>query len=288
MTNATMKTNVLPAVFLSSDPNIAKRNPNDSIVSNAQIVQGRKYITVPVTEIDIDMPYQRHQSEAAINKLVANWDEDKYEPIKVAYRDGRFKAWDGGKRLQAQMEMGRVEVDCRLCRETTLLEEAKSFAHQGDCVTKLKAADIYRCNILLGDPIDTAINDLCHKYCILVPVGRGKVSSHTLGSITEAREIVKAIGKDGFDWLLGFIHNSHWRFSGRAYASPVLRALKNVYLNHREELNTVSKKLAKRIESDENIKSVAAWQKNSVLKYPEMDKRTAMHTYLEEIISQIK
>lgn len=283
-TKEIVKNTILPAVILTNaEETVRKWNPNDSIISNAQIAQGRKYITVPITEIDIDMPYQREQSEAEVDKIIANWNEELYDPIKVAYRDGKFKAWDGGKRLRAQIKMGRVEVDCRLCSEKTLKEEAKSFVEQGKCTKKLTPKDTFRCNIVLGEEIDTIINEVCKTYRISVLSLRGGVSHLALGSISETRNVVRTIGKEGLEWIFDLINATGWRQWGFCYSSTIMRALKNIYEGHKDNTDKTFNQLVEKTKVYHITRPIDL-QRNAVLKYPDLDKRMAITNYLEDII----
>lgn len=153
---------------------------NDVIIANAQNVYGKKYAIIPVSEIDIDPAYQRKQKDKSIMKLARGWDEELYDPIKVTYREGRFKVNDGGHRLLAQIANGRKNVVCQICGKSTLQDEATRFVRQDALTTKLKPIDTFKANIVIGEPVDTAIKRICDANMIAIPKNGTSYNPNTL------------------------------------------------------------------------------------------------------------
>ena len=54
-----------------------------------------KFTTLPVGRINVNHSYQRDQVPAVIKEIVNNFDYHKVNPIKCAYRDGNYFAFDG-------------------------------------------------------------------------------------------------------------------------------------------------------------------------------------------------
>ena len=243
----TNKTTLAPVVFVSSEAlkevnnTKVQRNPNDLIIMNAQTdICGRKLALIPISEIDTEMAYQRKQTSQAINKLVANWDNDLYEPIRVIYRDGKFRAWDGGKRLAAQIIMGKTEVVCQICNTGTMEadklwhEEIKRFKKQSECITKLRPVDMFRCNLADGEPIATMIKSVCDQYGVTLKLDGEKTwnKTKTITNISRFVGLAKLIGEDGIRWVFDLIHSMKMDREGyNGYNTAFVLALGEMYNN---------------------------------------------------------
>lgn len=232
---------LLPAIIVSADGTKAelKRNPNDLIIMNAQTdLCGRKLALIPVSEIDVNMSYQRTQTKQAVNKLVANWDSDLYEPIRVIYRDGKFRAWDGGKRLAAQIIMGKTEVVCQICNTKTMdadmlwHEEIKRFKSQTECITKLRPVDMFRANLADGEPLETMIKSVCDEFGVTLKLDgeRGWKQNKTITNISRFTSLAKTIKEDGIRWIFSLIHDMKMDREGyNGYNTAFIMALGFLY-----------------------------------------------------------
>lgn len=248
-----------PVVFISPEAVKAtqslKRNPNDLIVMNAQTdLCGRKLAVIPVSEVDAEMPYQRTQTQQAIDKLIANWDADLYEPIRVIYRDGKFRAWDGGKRLAAQIKMGKTEVVCQICSVETMdadklwHEEIKRFRKQSDCITKLRPVDMFRCNLADKAPLETMMKSVCDEYGVALKLDSSHGYSRKtkiISNISRFTGLAKNIGEDGIRWVFDTIHKMKMDREGYdGYNTVFLLALGELYRNPITSRAVIAEKLA--------------------------------------------
>lgn len=73
---------------------------NVAILENAHNIGGKKFATIPVSEIKIDAGYQRRLREK-VNKMVANWDYNLCDVVLVSYRNNKFYVIDGQHRVAA-------------------------------------------------------------------------------------------------------------------------------------------------------------------------------------------
>lgn len=236
----TAKATLAPVVFVSSEAlkevsnTKAQRNPNDLIIMNAEVSRnGQKYAFIPVSEIDIDLDYQREQSERAVDSLVAGWNEERYEPIHVAYRDGRFKAWDGGKRLRAQVKMGKENVYCKLCSMDTLKDEITAYVEQGKYVTRINPADLFKAKLFRGDERQVTIKRICDEYGVSIKLDRnrkGMKYDKTITNISQIESMYGTIGEKGLRWVFDTIHAMTLDMEGKkGYNTILLRALGTIY-----------------------------------------------------------
>ena len=215
---------------------VDQRHPNDSIISNAQNLFGKRYALIPVSEIDVDYTYQRQQKDANVRNLAQNWNDEIYDPIKVTYRDNRFKAFDGGHRLYAQIMMGRGEVVCEICAEASLEAEAYRFVHQFDHVVRPKPVDTFNANVLLGDPVDCAIKKLCEKHNVTLAY-KSTQKPRTLTNLNRAREVVRICGEDCLAWIFEIVDECGWLEIPRGlsgFTIVLLRSMWQEFRNHRD------------------------------------------------------
>ncbi len=80
-----------------------------------------------------DMSYQRAVDENRVKRIVANFDENLVNPIKVSYRDGRYYVFDGQHTLAALKLRNHnrdLMVYCKVYKNLTKEKEAILFSQQ--------------------------------------------------------------------------------------------------------------------------------------------------------------
>lgn len=304
----TNKAALAPVVFVSPEAlkevsnTKAQRNPNDLIIMNAQTdLCGRKLAIIPVSEIDTKMAYQRIQTSQAINKLIANWDDDLYDPIRVIYRDGKFRAWDGGKRLAAQIAMGKTEVVCQICKTETMdvdilwHEEIKRFKKQTDCITKLRPVDMFRANLADGAPLETMIKTVCDEYNVTLKLDGEKAwnRNKTITNISRFVSLAKTIGEPGIRWVFDLIKSMKMDREGyNGYNTVFLLALGDMYNNPITSRAVMAEKLINYQLEKPNIRicgkyfswSADVYRLNARQAYPNFSDKDALVNYFKDII----
>ena len=78
-----------------------ERFENDTIVRNAHKIGTKQFYDIPLTELCLDMSYQRARA-STIEGLIKNWDMKKCEVIQVSYREGKFYIINGQHRFIAE------------------------------------------------------------------------------------------------------------------------------------------------------------------------------------------
>lgn len=262
--------------------NLQKRiNPNDTIIMNALRVGNKRLAYIPLTELRLDEAYQRTR-QGTLKNLSKEWDIDKCEIIQVSYRDGVFYITDGQHRYLAAIENGETHLVAEIRTGLTQIDEARLFVEQNKNVKPLTPYDTFNGNILTGDPIDTAINEICKKYNVVVSGIRGAKPPATLGSLSQARIIIKSTGTKAFDWILSVIKSANWTEEGKAYSRIVVRALHSLYVNNKEESDRV-KPIVVDIFSKTTPDKFSA---RATAAFPERDKETATSAHLEVLVSE--
>lgn len=200
---------------------------NAAILENAHNIGGKKFATIPVSEIKIDTGYQRRLREK-VNRMVANWDYNLCDVVLVSYRNGKFYVIDGQHRVAAAKRVGAEFLPCQIVEGLSREEEAARFVALNSGVSPLSQYDTWNANLLCGDPVDTEVKRICDKWGIEVSDRRGGVYGR-LGNLREARKIVRGQGGAAFDWIMEALYTAQWHIVRGGYCSEVLAALSNVY-----------------------------------------------------------
>jgi hypothetical protein len=160
--------------------------------------------------------------------------------ILLSYSDGVFYITDGQHRYLAADRNNETHLPAIIRTGLTQKDEAQIFVSQNDNVSRLTPYDTFKGNILLGDKVDGDIQELTTKYNLDIKQSTGS-NKNVLGSLSEARQIVKNNGKDCLEWIFKIIKASRWENEKGAYSSYVIRALKSVYMDNIDDLEDTGK-----------------------------------------------
>lgn len=217
--------------------NIMSKELCAAVLSNAIKIGNKKFANVPLNILSIDTDYQR-TTGSKLKKLTEEWDEEQCDPLLVSYRDDKFFILDGQHRWIAA-KANHVEcLPCKIYTGLSKIDEARLFAKQDLCVTKLTPYDTYKANLVIGDIVDTAIRTVCHKHNIMVSKNRRAQPGH-LNAIVTTREIFMSCGSEGLDWVFSTIHEAGWHQCKKAYGKTILTALKFTYENYKSKLSQI-------------------------------------------------
>jgi hypothetical protein len=138
--------------------NIKEINPNIESSLNSEI---------RVSDLVIDMSYQRFPNEDKVNNIVKNFNQDALGVLICSIReDGTIAVIDGGHRVAAlrMMNLENSTVDCLVYFGLTIAEEAKIFNLMNDNRTKPKTHDLFKAKVTAQDPEAVAINAILEKH----------------------------------------------------------------------------------------------------------------------------
>lgn len=122
---------------------------------------------VEVESLVVDKSYQRDLEPRKVSKIVKDFDPDAFGTLAVSIRvDGTRAVIDGGHRTAALREMGwnDQQVEAVVYRGLSLEREAQIFATLNSNRTKPKPVEIFRAEVLAGNPTSAAINQVFTKY----------------------------------------------------------------------------------------------------------------------------
>lgn len=230
----------------------------ESAMQNAQKIGNKYFCAIPAASLAFDMSYQRNEMvrESKIKALADNWVDALCDPIKVSPHpeENLFYIYDGSHRYAVQVGMGRrmivCEVDMELANmepKARQIEEAKRFAKQSDNVDKLSAIQKHDANVLIGNPANLYVEALAEKYHVALKqgavAGRTKQANTLTGFGTALGIAAKKENylKESFK----VICTAGWNKGSDGFSANVLSALENIYVNHSDLTEMITKELIK-------------------------------------------
>lgn len=212
--------------------NNANKEQKENILAlfkNSQQVGDRVYIEMPLKHLRVDTEVYQRTTQKHWKHICQNWSMDKCDDLIVNYRDdGYFYVMDGQHRLQAARAKGIESLNCRCFVGLTVKEEAKWYAEQNKGTKGLSPFDSYKANIVYGEPVDTAIKDVCDCYKIKVEKTN---APNVLRGLTVTRKLVKADGKDCLHWIFNTVVSAGWNDYKEGFTYDTMYSLWNVYIS---------------------------------------------------------
>lgn len=249
-------------------------------------------IKMPVYLLAIDERYQTPiRTSRQLSYLTDNWDENKLLPLQGVPHDeeGKIYLTDGYGRWKASQIVDKakytsLEVLVILNAPTDPQErlrfEAEQFAFQNKYVAPLKPIQKHGAMEILGDTSVLALNEFKAKYGFEYNYSRGSKRQNTLGSYSEALNIIKTKGTDCMNYIFAIIVKAGFDRKSNGYSRQILRALKDAYCLYTNDKTEVKRFLISilRSISPRNLNAEA------VAKYPMLAPGSALSLYIEDLI----
>lgn len=245
----------------------------NAIINNAQKSNtGRMNAVIPVEMIDVDPAYQRVEGRNIykLNKLKREWNYNMMDALLVVPHPETYNFFvvDGLGRLTVARELGLEEIDCVIMfgpenEEERRKFEAEYFLRQADCTDPIKPVLKHNAKVLNGDPVATAINNVCKNNKVKIVTTRGRRNKKELGSYAAAQDVVKRVGEAGLSWTFDVIKAAGYDNESDGYFGALLEALGKIYDGY---VSTVSVK-----DLGEFIKTMSptTLKAKAIAKYPE-------------------
>ena len=262
-----------------------------TVVSNTQKIGNKYFASVPRELLKVDPDYQRidTRSAAKIELLARNWDDNKMSPLSVVAHEeeGKFYVVDGYGRLVASsmIETPKKELECQIIFDAPLddherkLFEARLFIDQTKELELIKPYHKHKANLLLGDEVCIAMQEVCDKYGVTICTGTGQRGRGMLGSYTDCFRITKAVGKAGLEFVFETIQKLHWHEEKNGYSRTVMNGMLKVYRTNKDH-----EKLQRFVVSKLRGTTPEKFRANAVSKYPQRYETTAAAMFMEDIL----
>lgn len=116
---------------------------------------------VPLSKMRVSVNAQRELRPSHVNRIVAEFDIDRFEPPVVNYRDGHYWVVDGQHRIEAVKQWlgdswAKQSITCELFSGLSEKEEADLFDHRNFKLT-VSAYDKFRVRVTAGRQDETAV-----------------------------------------------------------------------------------------------------------------------------------
>lgn len=163
------------------------------------------YQLLPTSALLIDPLYQRHLSAPSKKKvaaMAANWRPQMAGVIEVSHRgNGTYAVMDGQHRVLAAKEAGITELPCLISEGLSVYEEAERFVDLNVERTRLGANDLFRSQLVAGDPNALAVAGVVNKLGLTVSMTHNR-SLTSLQNVGVLRAITRAWGAEGLEFAL--------------------------------------------------------------------------------------
>lgn len=190
-----------------------------------------KLISLPVGRINVNHSYQRDQVPATVKEIVNNFDYHKVNPIKCAYRDGNYFAFDGqntavgltmlfgGKYMAPVMiynDLASADDEAKLFEEINAKKYRKAIT----------VADEWKSRIFREDEMPTAILKIVRASGLDLASENNKGKSGIIpASLFKTIEnLYLSYGETVFAETMS-VFGAAWRLDKDAYRKPVISGL---------------------------------------------------------------
>lgn len=216
----------------------------NAIMNNAQKSNtGRRNAVIPVEMIDADPMYQRVEgrNERKIIKLRNEWDYNLMDALMVVPHPetSNFFVIDGLGRLTVARELGITELDCVIIIGPDDVDErrkfeASYFLRQAICTDPLRPVAMHNARVLNGDPVATAIENICNEYGVAIMDNKGNRKANSLGSYDRTFKVVKRNGESGLRFVFDVIKYAGFNEEQNGYSGRLVTVLGKFYDGYRD------------------------------------------------------
>ena len=188
---------------------------------NRQLTSGRRTLLwVDIADMRISERAQRdHDSHGAlslIDKIVQDFDPDRFGTLTVNYRDGVFWVVDGGHRLSALQKMGYgdQQVQCWVYEGLAEDQEADLFLDL-NYVRTVNSMDKFKVAVVAGRETESTVEAIAHN--VGMAVGTGKVN--TIRCTTALVKVFNTYGPVILETTLRIIRDAYGMQASRPASS---------------------------------------------------------------------
>lgn len=270
----------------------------NDVIANAtpQLTEGKgrslRTITatayVPLSCCFVDPRYQGMRTHKQIRKLENNFDKRKLTSITLVphFEEHMFAIVDGQGRFRVAPKVGMdrlpatILVDAPEEPTERLKFEAEYFIGQDSEVEQVKPLEKHLARVIIGDEPAVIVDELIKKYHIKLMPTPGKRKESVLGSYTETYSIAKNRGKKCLEFIFSIIKNAGWDHETNGYSTFVMRALRDIWVNHSDERKEIHTYLS------DNFRQTTPtlFGAEAKAKYPKRESKMACVLYAEDLV----
>ena len=196
----------------------------------------KKYILISPTWLHIP-EWQRDTDMAKCAEITENYDEDKFDPVKVYIKDGKLYVADGAHRVVSFVNRGESKILVEVL-DCTEIEAAITFLEQSAGRKTMSFADQYRAGIKANSEEHLMLKHFFESHNIQITKELKRMDS-PIGYITPSRQLLRMIKKDEetLSKVVELIKKLEWTGSKRnAFTLRNMEVLKRMYVNFGDEV----------------------------------------------------
>ncbi len=163
------------------------------------------YQKLSTKNLDISEEYQRQLNPYKVKKIVADFDQNLVNPIKVSFRDGKYWVFDGQHTLAAlKAKNGNRDllVVCKVYHGMEFKDEAHYFRKQNGYSTPITSADNFKAGLAELDTRCLEIQEAAEKNGFRCNgVGTGNRNIACYATVYRIYEHGEKNGVGGYIWL---------------------------------------------------------------------------------------
>lgn len=209
----------------------------DCALKNSFSIASKRYILINPTFIHIP-DWQRDTDMAKVQEIAQNFNEDKFDPVKVYIKNGKLYVADGAHRIVAFVinEEIKMLVEVLNCSE---YEAVLTFLGQQSARKAMTVADTYRAGVKANIREYIDFKNLFESYNIQIVTDDDKLEN-PIGKVTPSRTLLRMVrnNTDILELTIKTIKALDWTGSEKnAFTLRTFHIFKKLFANY--ENNTV-------------------------------------------------
>ena len=208
-----------------------------SIASKRYILINPIFIHVPIWQRDTDM--------TKVQEIAQNFNEDKFDPVKVYVINGKLFVADGAHRVVAFVMNGEIKmlVEVLNCNE---YEAILTFLGQQSARKSMSVADTYRAGVKANIKEYIDFKNLFEEYNIQISTEDNKLNN-PIGKVTPSSTLLRMTktSKETLKNTIDTIKLLDWSGSSKStFTIRIFNVFKKLFANY--DKNTVTERLVKK------------------------------------------
>jgi len=169
-----------------------------------------KYLKINTKDIFIPEHAQRKFKQQHGDYLAAHFTMEKYKPIDISFRDGKYWVIDGQHRLYAikKRKGGDCTILCYVHYGMTEYDEAMFFLEQGKGIAKILTTDRARIRFEIGDETIVGMVHGAEKAGFIVDFSTNKVINRIV-AVAALEQVYKELGTEQYYKMLHTLKNAY-------------------------------------------------------------------------------
>lgn len=185
-----------------------------------------------------DMDYQRTLDLNRVRKIVANFDKNLVNPVKVSFRDGKYYVFDGQHTLAALKALNHnqdLPVYCKVYTGLTKKQEAQLFSQQNGISRSVKTSAKFKALYVAGDVEIAEMVKLAQTAGFIVDFSESK-TPYRIVAVSKLYKIFKETSSSEFLDILNTI-NAAWNGLTESLSTEILGGMYLFCTKYRGQFN---------------------------------------------------